>query len=106
MRKENGEEVSGTKPPGDGEVAEARHAFDAKVAEAKRLTDPGQWDWGPLPPGERERRLAVLADIGRRIEKDGPRVARPDSSRGRQFMPFAALEDMEDWLENAQRRCG
>lgn len=76
------------------------------VAKARRLADPGRWDWGSLPPGERERRLAVLADIERRIERDGPRVARSDVSRGRQFMPFAALEDMEDWLERAQRRRG
>lgn len=98
MREEDGAEAE--------EIAEAQCAADAKATAAKRLVDPGQREWGPLPPGERERRLAVLADIERRVAQDGPHVARPDASRGRQFMPFAALEDMEDWLENAQRKRG
>ena len=96
MRERDGAELP--------EAVEAAGARRLDGEDVRQLADPGQWSWGPLPSGERERRLAVLADIERRIEQDGSRVARPDSSRGRQFMPFAALEDMEDWLDNAQRR--
>lgn len=47
---------------------------------------------GPIGPAERQYRLAVLADIERRVAEDGPRIARPDPMRARQFMPFAALK--------------
>lgn len=46
-----------------------------------------------LSPDEAAWRRSVLDDIARRVEQDGPHVARAHPDRARQFMPFAALKE-------------
>lgn len=59
--------------------------------------------WPGLPELEREHREAVLADIRRRVEEDGPRVAVAAVDRGRLFMPFAALKGYGELVESVER---
>lgn len=49
--------------------------------------------WEHLSADERAHRESVLFDIARRIQEEGPYVPKPDPSRGRIFLPFAALKD-------------
>lgn len=58
--------------------------------------------WEGLQPMERERREGILRDIRMRIEEGGPRRAVADPTRGRLFMPFAALEGYGEMLEEAE----
>lgn len=64
---------------------------------------PGIERWPDLPELEREHREAVLADIRRRVEADGPRVAVAAADRGRLFMPFAALKGYGELVESVER---
>ena len=64
---------------------------------------PGIERWSDLPELEREHREAVLADIRRRVEADGPRVAMAAADRGRLFMPFAALKGYGELVESVER---
>lgn len=52
--------------------------------------------WPGLSARERERRAVVLADIRRRIARDGPHEAVPSPERGRLFQPFAALKGYDE----------
>lgn len=56
-----------------------------------------------LNPEERQRRLAILSDIDRRIREDGVRVAREYPDRARQFMPFDALRGFGASIAKAER---
>ena len=64
---------------------------------------PGIERWPDLPELEREHREAVLADIRRRVEAEGPRVAVATVDRGRLFMPFAALKGYGELVESVER---
>lgn len=64
---------------------------------------PGIERWADFPELEREHREAVLADIRRRVEADGPRVAVAAADRGRLFMPFAALKGYGELVESVER---
>ena len=48
----------------------------------------------------------MLADIRRRVEADGPRVAVADPGRASQFMPFAALRGYGELVDEAEREAG
>lgn len=61
-------------------------------------------EWPDLDVWERERRARILDDIARRIREDGPRVAVPADERGRQFLPFAALNGFDDMVAETERR--
>ncbi|HIU04765.1 MAG TPA: hypothetical protein IAD14_04800 [Candidatus Coprousia avicola] len=67
---------------------------------------PGADAWSGLPADERARRTAVLRDIRKRIERDGPRRPCADSGRGRLFIPFAALKGFEELIEGEARDAG
>lgn len=58
-------------------------------------------DWPGLPLPELERRGALLAEIRRRVEEDGPRRTSAGPGRGRLFIPFAALRGYEEMIEEA-----
>lgn len=58
-------------------------------------------DWPGLPLPELERRAALLAEIRRRVEEDGPRRASAGPGRGRLFIPFAALRGYEEMIAEA-----
>lgn len=61
--------------------------------EAAIASLPRSEEWPDLSPQERRRRQAVLDDIERRLWEDGPRRPISDPSRGRLFLPFAALKE-------------
>ena len=52
---------------------------------------------------EIERRAAILRDIEKRVEIDGPRVSCAHPSRAKQFMPFAALKGYEEMVAECER---
>lgn len=58
-------------------------------------------DWPGLSLPELGRRAALLAEIRRRVEEDGPRRACTDLGRGRLFIPFAALRGYEEMIAEA-----
>lgn len=64
---------------------------------------PSVDEWPDLDVLERERRACVLADIARHVREDGPRVAVPAADRGRQFLPFAALNGFDDMVAETER---
>lgn len=57
--------------------------------------------WGDLSGPERARRQAILDDIRRRVDENGPRFAVASDDRARQFIPFAALNGYGDLLSEA-----
>lgn len=59
--------------------------------------------WADLPAPERERRQIVLADICRRVEENGPRIALRTPDRASQFLPFAALRGYDEMLNDMRR---
>lgn len=52
---------------------------------------------------ERDRRVALLRDIGKRVRQDGAHVAQSHDDRARQFMPFAALKGYHDLVRERER---
>lgn len=65
-----------------------------------RIPDAGAWP--DVSAAERERRQAVLDDIGRRIAENGPRTAWDHPDRARQFLPFDALRGYDEMLERME----
>ncbi len=51
---------------------------------------------------EAARRQAILADIERRMEKDGAHTAVASPHRARQFMPFAALDGFTELIKKTE----
>lgn len=64
---------------------------------------PGPGDWPGLPLPELEHRMAVLAEVRRRVGEDGPRRPSHGPERGRLFAPFAALRGYDELIEEAER---
>ena len=62
-----------------------------------RVPDARAWD--DLSGPERARRQAILDDIRRRVDENGPRFAVASDDRARQFIPFAALTGYGDLLD-------
>lgn len=59
--------------------------------------------WPALDPAEQDRRKAILWDIRLRVLEDGPRHATPSPDRGRQFIPFAALQGYDEMIEDVEQ---
>lgn len=64
-------------------------------------TVPDVRAWGDLSGPERARRQAILDDIRRRVDENGPRFAVASDDRARQFIPFAALNGYGAMLSEA-----
>ncbi len=60
------------------------------------------FDFSGLRFEEAARRRAILADIGRRIAKDGVHSAVASPHRARQFMPFAALDGFTELIKKTE----
>ena len=57
-------------------------------------------------PQEKEYRQKILEEIEERVAANGPHRARPDSTRARQFMPFAALKGYSEMVQQTEESTG
>lgn len=65
------------------------------------LPQPG--DWPDAGPEELARRTVLLQRIAARMEADGLRHAVASPARGRQFLPFAALQGYDEMVAETMR---
>lgn len=79
--------------PSNGERGEEQ------ITDFERLPD---FDFSELRFEEAARRQAILADIERRVAKDGVHAAVASPHRARQFMPFAALDGFTELIKKTE----
>lgn len=87
----------------DPRVIRALAPVDPDEVADELATLPDVNSWPELDDAERERRRQTLEAIAKHIKAHGPHVAYPSPVRGRQFMPFAALEGYKEMLEEVER---
>lgn len=74
------------------------HSED-QITDFERLP---YFDFSELRFEEAARRQAILADIERRVAKDGVHSAAASPHRARQFMPFAALDGFTELIKKTE----
>lgn len=95
--------------PQDGDTAAQRPARDTQPAGGQDVVQaiaglPTPDVWPDLDQTERTRRTRILWEISVRIMADGPRRAIPSPERGRQFLPFAALQGYDQMIAETERK--